>query len=367
MIWSWGTRRAGVAAAVAALPVVLAYRFAQVYRVRAGFPRPAPPNWTPDAVGMPYETVAIPTAGGVSLPGWFMPGDRARAPAIVLVHGWESARDRALPHAQFLRAAGFHTLAIDVRGHGENAPEALPISVGEFADDAVAAARWLAGRKEVTSVGMLGHSMGAAGALVAAAAEPRIEAVVGISTPADPDRLTRQTFRLAELPIPGPVAWPLAWVTTRVYLRPRRRTVASISAAQAVRAIEAPVLLVHGDEDRAIPVGHLARLAAGRRAARPAAVTRTLVVHEGHHSWLHEFPIFRATVARFFAEALDGPLPPDVATAAAEAVDAVRLPEPERVTMIDEQPGGFRSLLLVFRRQRPRTESADIAAQEDRT
>jgi pimeloyl-ACP methyl ester carboxylesterase len=213
---------------------------------------------------------------------------------------------------------------------------------------------------------MLGHSMGAAGALVAAAAEPRIEAVVGISTPADPDRLTRQTFRLAELPIPSPIAWPLAWVTTRVYLRPRGHSVASISAAQAVRTINAPVLLVHGDDDRAVPVGHLPRLAAIRRAARPDAVTRTLIVHEGRHSWLHEFAVFRGAVARFFAETLVGSLPPDDAARAAEAVDAIRLPEPERRTMIDEQPGGFRSLLLVFRRQAPRTASTDIPAEEAR-
>ena len=46
------------------------------------------------------------------------------------------------------------------------------------------------------------------------------------STPADPYRLTRQTFRLAHLPIPDPIAYPLAWLTTRVYLRPRGHVVA---------------------------------------------------------------------------------------------------------------------------------------------
>jgi hypothetical protein len=33
----------------------------------------------------------------------------------------------------------------------------------------------------------------------------------------------------------------------------------------------------------------------------------------------------------------------------AEAVPAVRLPEPERLTTLDEEPGGFRSLARVFR------------------
>jgi dipeptidyl aminopeptidase/acylaminoacyl peptidase len=301
---------------------------------------------------MAFEDVQVPTTDGLALKAWFMPAGDTPAPGIVLIHGWESARDRTLPHAKFLHAAGFHTLAIDVRGHGGNGPETLPISVGEFAADALAGARWMAARPEVTRVGVLGHSMGAAGVLVAAAREPAISAVAAVSTPADPYRLTRQTFRLAELPIPGLIAWPLAWLTARVYLRPRGHTIAGTSAARAVRVIAAPVLLVHGDDDHVVPVSHLARLAAIRRASR-AGETHTLVVHEGHHSWLYEFAIFRSTVARFFAVALGGPLDPDAAARAAEAIPAVRLPEPERLTTLDEEPGGVRSLLRVFGRQTP--------------
>jgi len=363
MVRSSRTRRASLAAAAAAMPLVLAYRFAQVYRVRAGYPRRHEPVWTPDDLALPHEDVAVPTSDGLALPGWFMPAGPGPAPGVALIHGWESARDRTLPHALFLHAAGFHVLAIDVRGHGVNGPEALPISVGEFAADAAAAVRWLAARPEVTNVGLFGHSIGAAGALVAAAREPLVRAVVAVSTPAGPYRLTRQTFRLANLPIPAPIAWPLAGLTTRVYLRPRGHTVASVSAARAVKAVDAPVLLVHGDDDHVVPVGHLARLAAARRGARPGAATQTLVVHEGDHSWLYEFPVFRATVARFLATSLGGPPSPDAAARLAEALPTVRLPEPERLTALDEEPGGVRSLLRVFRRHAP-AAATDIPAEE---
>jgi pimeloyl-ACP methyl ester carboxylesterase len=363
MLPSSGARRAGLVAAAAAIPVVLAYRFAHVYRVRAGFPRRHEPLWAPDALGMAYEEVAVPSTDGLSLPGWYMSAGHAEAPGIALVHGWESARDRTLPHAQFLHAAGFHVLAVDVRGHGQNGPEALPISVGEFAEDAAAAVRWLAERPEVSRVGLLGHSMGAAGAMVAAAAEPAVEAVVGVSTPADPYRLTRQTFRLASLPIPGPIAWPLAWLTTHVFLRPRGHAPADVSASRAVREIAVPVLLVHGDEDHVVPVGHLARLAEIRRAARPDAVTETLTVHGGHHSWLFEFAEFRAGVARFFTASLDGPLDPDAAARIAADIPAARLPEPERITALDDEPGGVRSLARVFQPQTP-TTATDVPPGE---
>ena len=292
---------------------------------------------------------------GLRLPAWFIPAGPERAPGVVLVHGWESARDRTLPHAQVLHAAGFHVLTFDVRGHGANGPEMLPMSVGEFAADARAAVAAMAARPEVSRVALLGHSMGAAGSLVAAAADPDVAAVIAVATPADPYRLTRQTFRLARLPIPGPIAWPLAWLTTRVYLRPRGHTIASVSATRAIRDIAVPVMLVHGDQDAAVPVGHLVQLAAARRAVRPDAVTETLVVPGGRHSWLYEFPAYRAAIARFLAVTLAGPVPPDDAAALAEAVPAVRLPEPERLTALDDEPGGFRSLAGMFR---PRARSA---------
>jgi uncharacterized protein len=352
-------RRAGLVAALAALPLAAAYRFALVYRVRAGYPRRHPPSCTPAAFGLPYEDVDVPTDNGLILPGWFIPAGAGRGPGVVLVHGWESARDRTLPHAQVLHAAGFHVLTFDVRGHGANGPEALPLSVCEFAADARAGVAAILRRPEVACAALLGHSMGAAGSLVAAAVDPDVAAVIAVATPADPYRLTRLTFRLARLPIPGPIAWPLAWLTTRVYLKPRGHTVSSVSASRAVREIAVPVMLVHGSDDRVVPVGDLARLAEARRLARPEGVTETMLVEGGMHSWLYEFPAYRAAIARFLATALAGPHAPDEAAALAAAVPAVRLSDPGRLATIHEGPGGFRSLGRNFRPRSPRAVSTD--------
>ncbi len=341
-------RRASLIAALTTLPFALAYRFALVYRVRAGYPHRHPPTWTPDALGLPFQEIEIPSADGVALPAWFIPAGPVFAPGVVLVHGWESARDRTLPHAQILHAAGFHVLTFDVRGHGANVPEALPMSVGEYAADARAGVAAMRCRPEVTTIGLLGHSMGAAGALVAAAGNPDVDAVVAVAAPADPYRLTRQTFRLARLPIPDPIAWPLAWLTTRVYLKPRRHAVSSISASRAIREIQAPVMLAHGSDDAVVPAAHLDRLATARRQAQPGATTETLVVPGGQHSWLYEMPAYRAAIARFLAASLGGPVAPDAAADLAARVDARRLPEPERLSAVDREPGGVRSLVGIM-------------------
>jgi uncharacterized protein len=345
-------RHASLLVALAAAPFALAYRFAVLYRVRAGFPIPRPPQVTPVDLGLPFEAIDVPS-GDLTLPGWFIPArGGAAGPGVALVHGWESARDRLLPMAVFLHAAGFHCLAIDVRGHGANAAETLPITAGEFGSDALAAFRALADRPEVTRGAVVGHSMGAIGALLAAADDPRVTAVVATSAPADPWRLTRQTFRLARLPLPAPIAWPLAWLTTRVYLRPRGHVVGRISASAALASIDRPILLVHGTDDTVVPIAHLDQLAAvARRAGRPV---ETLRIEGGLHSWLYEFPEYRRRVAAFLASALGGPLDPDAAGAVAAATDARRLADaPRPPTQVQREPGGFRSLIALavpFRR-----------------
>jgi hypothetical protein len=108
-------------------------------------------------------------------------------------------------------------------------------------------------------------------------------------------------------------------------------------------------MLVHGSEDAVVPVGDLSRLAAARRSALPGAVTETLVVEGGAHSWLYEFPGYRAAIGRFLARSLGGQHAPDDAARLARAVAAVRLPDPERLVTLDDEPGGLRSLARIVR------------------
>ncbi len=364
-------RRASIAAAGVLASFGLAYRFALAYRVRAGYPRRNPPQSTPADLGLDFETMLI-ESDGIPLPGWFIPArGGAPGPGVVLVHGWESARDRTLPMAVFLHAAGFHCLTFDVRGNGTNPAEALPLTAGEFGADSLAAFGALIEQPEVTVGAIAGHSMGGIGAILAAAADPRVAAVVATSSPVGPYRLTRQTFRLARLPIPDLIAYPLAVLTTRVYLRPRGHQVTAISAAAAIARYKGPVLLAHGEHDTVVPRNHLRRLAAAASAARAgdpnAAPVETLVVTGGQHSWLYEDAGYRAAVAGFLTRALGGPFHPSTAAELAAATPTTRLPEVEApFAAIDGTVGGLRTLAQVAlpgatRPPRPDPDTAAMA------
>ncbi|HEX7492234.1 MAG TPA: alpha/beta fold hydrolase [Candidatus Limnocylindrales bacterium] len=335
------------------------YRFALKYRERAGLPRRSPVDTTPEAFGLAYEAVSIP-AGDHELSGWWVPaggevkkprrrkaaaadGDGAATaaheppaprmeprPAIAVVHGWESNKGRTFAHVRYLHAAGFHCLVFDVRGHGDSPEETLPINVPEFAEDTAAAARWLASRPEVSAVGVLGHSMGAAGAIVAASQEPEIGAVVSLSAPADLVRMTRKTFEMAEMRVPAAIATPLAWFTAAVLLIPRRHAVQDASATAAAGRYTGPLLLIHGAQDHGVPVEHLeiiGRAAAANRGEDAPAV-ETLVLPDFGHRWLYEAEGCRRRIAVFFAKSLGGPVAPETAGDLAAACVVERPADP---------------------------------------
>ena len=219
------------------------------------------------------------------------------------------------------------------------------------ARDTLAAFRALLARPEVTIGGVSGHSMGGIGAILAAAADPRVGVLVASSSPADPYRLTRQTFRLARLPIPDPIAYPLAWLTTRVYVRPRGHVVRDVNATAAIARYRGPVLLAHGAEDIVVPPAHMERLARrrpGRRAARGDPPVETALVAGGQHSWLYELADYRRAVARVAAAALGGPMAPDAAGEIAAATPAERIPDGEaRFAATEDIEGGARTLAQV--------------------
>jgi uncharacterized protein len=329
----------------AAGTLAAAYRFALLYRVRAGYPQRRPPRFSPADIGLDFQDTVVDSPGG-RLPAWFIPArGGGPGPAVLLVHGWESARDRTLPNIQFLNAAGFHCLTFDVRGHGANPAEKLPISVAEFGADALAAMETLLARPEVTRAAILGHSLGGVGAIFAAAGEARTAALVSVSAPSGPVLLTRQTFRLARFPLPDPLAYPLAWLTTRVYVRPRGHAVSAINASRALTRFEGPVLLIHGEDDQVVPASNLHRLERSRRTGRDLGSpgsTETFVIPGGQHSWLYEYASYRRTIARFLATALGGPLEPLQAAEQAAAVDCRRLPETEEAFVAAEnRPRGL--------------------------
>ncbi len=132
---------------------------------------------TPAAAGLRYRDVVVRTADGVRLSGWYVPSRNGAA--LVLRHGAGSTRTAVLPQAAVLGRAGYGLLLLDARGHGRSGGRGMDL--GWYGDqDVTAAVSFLARRAGVDPhrIGLVGLSMGGEEAVGAAAADPRVRAVV---------------------------------------------------------------------------------------------------------------------------------------------------------------------------------------------
>jgi alpha-beta hydrolase superfamily lysophospholipase len=129
--------------------------------------------------------VSVPTPDGLVLSGSLYEASSRPAPAVVLVHMLGRSKEEWMPFAERLQSVGITALAIDLRGHGHsqgNATE-LPMMVG----DVQAAIGWLSARPgtQVTGIGMVGASLGANLAAMAAADLPLVRVVALLSPSLD--------------------------------------------------------------------------------------------------------------------------------------------------------------------------------------
>ncbi len=112
-----------------------------------------------------------------ALDGWLL---APREPAVVLVlHGYGRDHSRAWRYAAFLHAAGYGVLAVNFRSSRWS--RRLPTTLGHHEIvDAQAALDWLRAEPALAghALGLLGESLGGSVAVIVAAANPEVVAVV---------------------------------------------------------------------------------------------------------------------------------------------------------------------------------------------
>lgn len=131
------------------------------------------------------RAVQLRAADGVTLAATVYDARSGPAPAVVLVHMLTRTKEDWRPLAERLQAAGVTAVAFDLRGHGQSEGAAAPSAA--MALDVRAALIWLAERPDVSTgaVAIVGASLGASLALLAAADVPAVRGVALLSPAAD--------------------------------------------------------------------------------------------------------------------------------------------------------------------------------------
>ena len=146
---------------------------------------------TPRDHGLAGEDVRISTRDGLRLAAWFIPSSEGTGAngAIVLLHGYPAEKADLLPIAAALHPR-FATLLVDLRYFGGS--EGNVTTLGHREREDVQRAVDALGQRGFAHIGVFGYSLGGAIALLAAAEDRRIGAVVAYAPFSDLRLLARR-------------------------------------------------------------------------------------------------------------------------------------------------------------------------------
>ena len=233
--------------ALSGLPLLAAWFISQ----RILHPKPKVEDHGLSDFDLPAEVVSFSSRDGTRLAGWFIPaGAKGHSPAIVLSHGWGRSRAELLPHADLLHRAGFGVLAFDYRHRGESGGDAVTMGLRER-DDLRGALDALAARSEVEGerIGVFGMSLGGVIAILVAADDERVRALVAEAPFSAPSEIMTRTLRhYYHLP-----SFPIATLTKWVLERRLGGSLDSVQAGDVVGKLSPrPVLIIANERDAVV-------------------------------------------------------------------------------------------------------------------
>ena len=257
---------------------------------------------SPKDLDWPYEEVSIAGYDDIRLTGWFIPAKKPSKHSMLLIHGHRKNKVQMLCHAQYLRAAGYSLLLLDMRHHG--ASEDGPYALGVFTRwDIARVVQWLQIKEETkgNEIGVFGISIGGTAAIAAALDGVPFRCVIADSPSAN------QAETLADY---GAILYKVPRAVSRLLLSfimslARIDFSPMILEERPLRDV-VPLLLLHGEADSRVPLHHSERLKKLAPRGRVSLVTFNEADHVG--SFAADENKYRTSVLQFLQEHLACPL-----------------------------------------------------------
>ena len=199
-----------------------------------------------------YEDVEINSTDGITLSAWYIPSNKPSTKAVLSVHGRTSDRSEGMRYLPTIHNLGINVLMIDLRNNGKSTKSFSSMSFHER-KDVHSSIKYLKEVKNISSIGILGFSMGGSTSIISMAENEDIKVGVFDSPFADFYRVTKQGAKI----LYGLPEYPLMPIVKIFYELRGNLDTNQMSPEKYIGKISPrPVLLLHGTKDEIVYYDH---------------------------------------------------------------------------------------------------------------
>jgi dienelactone hydrolase len=254
-------------------------------------------------------------------------GRSSPRPAVVIMHGFKGFKDWGMfpPLAERLARAGFATATFNLSGSGVDdrgelvwperfARDTFTAELEDLGTVVQALDRGELGVASPSTIGLVGHSRGGGVAILHAAGNPKVRALVTWAAISSVERWSPHAVaewrETGAMEVVNARTGQRLLLTTDILDDVERNAVGPLDILGAATRVAVPWLIVHGAEDETVSPKEAEAL----RAASPLSTTRLLAVEGGGHTFgaghpwnpsVHDTPalrrVFDMTLAWFAA------------------------------------------------------------------
>jgi pimeloyl-ACP methyl ester carboxylesterase len=198
---------------------------------------------TPSNYGLKYENISVLTSDKIKIKGWLIKSDKANG-TVIVGHGYPFDKGNILPVAKFLYP-DYNIIFYDHRYFGESSGKISTVGYKEV-EDVKAVVNFAKNKFPGKPIALYGFSLSGSAMLMA---KTNVNAIIADSPYAELNKMIEHTYFYF-----GSLKFPFV-ITTKFYAKiflnidPKK-----VSPVKAVKNLNTPIFVIHGEKDSQIPV-----------------------------------------------------------------------------------------------------------------
>ena len=179
-------------------------------------------------------------------------------PVIIYLHGNAGSRVDSLRYIRAILEKGINLFCFDFAGCGLSEGEYISLGYHEKKDLKIIV-DFVSKLPYVSSIGLWGHSMGAATAILYAAEDKRISCICADSSFSDFNILAKETVS-KNIKLPGFIFSTAISFIRKTILKKNGLDIYELKPIEEVKKIKTPIMFIHGIKDTLIDMQHSVKL-----------------------------------------------------------------------------------------------------------